>query len=66
MSVTFSSHAQRRSAQRQVGAFHRFRELSRQLLGVNEKICPARPVEDTLTAQGKKRPERSGKKPPKK
>ena len=66
MSETFSSHAQRRKAQRQVGAFHRFRKLSRQLLEVNEKICQARPVEDTLRAQEKKRPKRSSKKSPKK
>ena len=66
VSETFSSHAQRRKAQRQVGAFHRFRKLSRQLLEVNEKICQARPVEDTLTAQEKKRPKRSSKKSPKK
>lgn len=66
VSVTFSSHAQRRSAQRQVGAFHRFRELSRQLLDTNEKICQLRPVEDTLTPQEKKRPKRSSKKSPKK
>ena len=34
-------------------AFHRFQSLSRELLEVNEKIC-RRPVEDTLTPQGKK------------
>jgi len=49
-----------RKAQREVEAFQRFRELSRELLEVNEKICRARPVEDTLTPQEKKRRRRSG------
>jgi hypothetical protein len=59
VSETFSSPAQLHKAQREVEAFHRFRELSRELLEVNEKICRARPVEDTLTPQEKKRPKRS-------
>lgn len=66
VSETFASPAERRKAQREVEAFHRFRELSRQLLVVNEKICQLRPVEETLTPQEKKRPKRSNKKSPKK
>ncbi len=66
VSETFSSPAQRRKAQREVEAFHRFRELSRELLDVNEKICRLRPVEETLTPQEKKRPKRSSRKSPKK
>lgn len=62
VSETFASPAEMRKAQREVGAFHRFRELSRELLEVNEKICRARPVEDTLTPQEKKRRKRSGRK----
>ncbi len=56
---TFSSPGELRKAQSEVEAFHRFQSLSRQLLEVNEKICKARPVEDTLTPQEKKRRERS-------
>ena len=52
---TFASPAELRKAQSEVEAFHRFLSLSRELLEVNEKICRARPVEDTLTAQEKKR-----------
>ena len=52
---SFSSPAELRKAQSEVQAFHRFQNLSRELLEVNEKICKARPVEDTLTAQEKKR-----------
>jgi len=63
---TFASPAERRKAQREVEAFHRFRELSRQLLAVNEKICQLGPVEETLTPQEKKRRRRSNKKSPKK
>lgn len=62
VSESFSSAAQLRKAQREVEAFHRFRQLSQQLLEVNEKICRARPVEDTLSPQEKKRPKRSSKK----
>ena len=57
---TFASPADLRKAQRETEAFQRFRELSRELLEVNEKICRARPVEDTLTPQEKKRRRRSG------
>lgn len=62
VSETFASPIELRKAQREVEAFHRFRELSRELLGVNEKICRARPVEATLTPQEKKRRKRSGRK----
>ena len=51
-----------RKAEREVEDFHRFRELSRELLEVNEKICRARPVEDTLTPEEKKRRKPSGRK----
>ena len=56
---TFSSPTELRKAQSEVEAFHRFQSLSRELLEVNEKICRARPVEDTLTAQEKKRRKQS-------
>jgi hypothetical protein len=62
VSETFASPAELRKAQLEVEAFHRFRELSRELLEVNEDICRARPVEDTLTPQEKKRRKRSGRK----
>ena len=56
---TFSTPAALRKAQSEIEEHHRFRELSRDLLEVNEKICRVRPVEDTLTAEEKKRPRRS-------
>ena len=56
---TFSTPAALRKAQNEVAEYHRFRELSRDLLEVNEKICRARLVEGTLTPQEKKRPRRS-------
>ncbi len=59
VSETFSSPAEQRKAQRETEAFHRFRELAQQLLEVNESICRARPVEDTLSPQEKKRRTRS-------
>lgn len=62
VSETFASPTELRKAQQEVETFHRFRELSSQLLKVNEKICQARPVADTLSPQEKKRPKRSGRK----
>lgn len=59
---TFTSAVALRKAQREVEAYHRFRELSRQLLEVNEKICRARPVQESLTPEEKKRPKRSTRK----
>ncbi|MFN3326014.1 MAG: DUF6788 family protein [Bryobacteraceae bacterium] len=56
ISETFSSPTALNKAQREVEAFHRFRELSRQLLEVNEEICRARPAEDSRSPQEKKRP----------
>jgi hypothetical protein len=62
VSESFSSAAELRKAQREVETFHRFRQLSQDLLEVNEKICQARPIEDTLTPEEKKRLRRSVKK----
>jgi len=62
VSETFSSPAQLRKAEREVETFHRFRDLSRQLLEVNEKICRLRPVEETLSPEEKKRRKPSNKK----
>ncbi len=66
VSETFAPGAQLRKAQREVEAFHRFRQLSQRLLEVNEKICAARPAEETLTLQEKKRRTRSSRKSTKK
>ncbi len=61
VSESFSSAAELRKAQREVEAFHRFRQLSQELLEVNEKICRARPVEDSLSPEEKKRPKQSAR-----
>ncbi len=61
VSESFSSAAELRKAQREVEAFHHFRQLSQNLLEVNERICRARPVEDALSPEEKKRPKRSAK-----
>jgi len=62
VSESFSSAAELRKAQREVAAFHRFRRLSQELLEVNEKICRARPVGETLSPQEKKRRKPSARK----
>ena len=51
VSESFSSAAELRKARREVETFHRFRQLSQDLLEINEKICRARPAEDTLTPE---------------
>ena len=56
---TFATPAALRKAQSEIAEYHRFRALSREMLEVNEKICRARPVEDTMTPEEKKRPRRS-------
>jgi hypothetical protein len=61
ISESFCSVAELRKAQHEVEAFHRFRKLSQDLLEVNERICRARPVPDTLSREEKKRPKRSAK-----
>ena len=55
VSESFSSAAELRKAQREVEAFHRFRQLSQELLEVNEKICRARLVADAISPEEKKR-----------
>ena len=45
ISESFASAAELRKAQREVETFHRFRELSKALLEVNERICRLRPVD---------------------
>ena len=62
VSESFSSAAELRKAQREVETFHRFRQLSQELLEINESICRSRPVEDTLSLQEKKRRKRSNPK----
>jgi hypothetical protein len=62
VSESFSSAAELRKAQREVEAFHRFRQLSQELLEINEKICRARPVDDSVSPEEKKRPQRSTRK----
>jgi hypothetical protein len=52
---TFATSAELRKAEREVEAYHRFRQLAQELLEINEKICRARPVEQERTPAKKKR-----------
>jgi hypothetical protein len=61
---TFASVAELHKAQREVEAYHRFRELTQQWLAINEKICRARPVAQELTGWKKKRHKPSSRKSP--
>jgi hypothetical protein len=59
---TFATPAELHKAQREVEAYHRFRQLAQELLEINERICRARPVEQELTRSKKKRRKSSSKK----
>lgn len=59
---TFASPAELHKAQREVEAYHRFRQLAQELLDINERICRARPVEPELTPAKKKRQRSSSRK----
>ena len=63
---SFSSPAAQRKAEREVAEFRRYQEVSRAFLAVNEKICQARPIEESLSSQEKKRRTQSRKKSTKK
>lgn len=51
-----------RKAEREIAEFRRFQQLTEELVEVSEQICRLRPVEESLTAQEKKRPRRSSRK----
>jgi hypothetical protein len=63
---SFASPAAQRKAETEVAAFRQYQQLSHSFVSVNEEICRARPVEETLTPQEKKRPKPSKKKLPRK
>lgn len=56
---SFATPAGQRKAEREIEAFRRYRQLERSFVEVNEKICRARPVEERLAPEEKKRPKRS-------
>jgi len=56
---SFATPAEQRKAEHEIDTFRQYRQLERSFVEINEKICRARPVEDTLTAAEKKRPKRS-------
>jgi hypothetical protein len=61
---TFPNPAALRKAQQEIAQFHRLQELRDSLIGINEKICELRPVEQQRggwTEQEKKRLLRSMK-----
>jgi hypothetical protein len=56
---SLATPAAQRKAEGEVAEFTRYRELSRDFVAVNLAICRARPVEETLTPEEKKRRKRS-------
>src|ERR1700683_1345915 len=64
---SFPSPAACRKAQTEIDEYHRFQQLSNELMEVNEKICRHRPIEpesSSWTAEEKKRLLRSMKRSP--
>jgi hypothetical protein len=56
---SLADSATQKKAEQEIAEFRRFEQLVRELIEINALICRARPVEETLTAQEKKRPNRS-------
>ena len=56
---SFASPAEQHKAEREIETFRRYQQLERSFVEINDKICRARPVEATLTAEEKKRRKRS-------
>ena len=52
---SFATPAELQKAQREVATFQQFRELSQELIALNEKICRARPVADRELPPSKKK-----------
>jgi Family of unknown function (DUF6788) len=48
-----------RKAEQEIAEFRNYRQLSRELVEVSERVCRLRPVEETLTPEEKKRPPQS-------
>jgi hypothetical protein len=55
-----------RKAEQEIAEFRTYQQLGHELVEVSEQICRLRPVEETLTAQEKKRLRRSTSRSPKK
>jgi hypothetical protein len=55
ISEALPSPAAIRKAEREIGEFRKYQQISRDFVAVNEKICRMRPVEDASSAQEKKR-----------
>ena len=51
-----------RKAENEIAEFRKYQQLSRAFVEINEQICRARPLEDTLSPQEKKRRRSSNKK----
>jgi hypothetical protein len=56
---SLADSAAQKKAEREIAEFRRFEQLVREFIEVNALICRARPAEDTLTPEEKKRPKRS-------
>lgn len=61
ISEALPSMAAIRKAEREIGEFRRYQQISRDFVEVNEKICRLRPVEEAITPQEKKRQKPSSK-----
>jgi len=52
---SFPTEAARRKAEREIAAFRRWQQLSREFVEVNTEICQRRPVEESLSEQKTRR-----------
>jgi len=62
VSESFANPAAQRKAEAEIATFRQYQEWHRSFVAVNEQICRARPVTETLTPEEKKRPRSSSRK----
>src|SRR5580704_16026705 len=54
ISESLSTPSAVRKAEREIGEFRKYQQISRNFIEVNEEICRLRPIEDSLTSEEKK------------
>lgn len=63
---SFPTQAAQQKAERELAAFRQYQDWNRAFIEINAQICRARPIEDSVTLQEKKRRKRSKRRSPSK
>jgi hypothetical protein len=62
ISESLSTPSAVRKAEREIGEFRKYQQISRNFIEVNEEICRLRPAEESPMSEEKKQPKRSARK----